>query len=500
VASASSGQSSRQRVRLELWSWSTWLVLCIISYPAVVMIWNAPRAGVLAGFAAGALLLVGATLGYAGRRELDGWLLPLASSVGIGALAAALAFAADRASPGISALCGLTAACEVAFVWHFLPWIVRDADISSVATSPSLQLLRRGLHTRGTAPVRASLSLGLLLAFLMLGLGASWSRGESRVPSPTVWLMVLAVLALALMFVERMSFFERSSREGNLLMPAGSYVRWAAAGMAVLCLAALVAAVLPWRPARQPTEASTVGSASIGARPAPQQETGLRKVGSQAISAVGQLVARALSMPRAVLALWLLLLLLLAALILMWGFRRSRAAQRLLWLLGWAFSHAVRAWRCIASAVRRLVRGDGKRGEAGAGAAEEGPAHPLLDLFEDPEALAGLSAREIVIRTYHLLLNFAEMLGHGRAPGQTPFEYARRLEEEAPQAGESVLGLTWAYSGAMYGGEDFAPPAPPAVRRTWEHISKALTENVSPEDLALRRRAYLAARALEGRS
>ena len=76
MASTSDSQPARHRLRIELWSWAAWLVLAIVSYPAVLLIWIAPRAGLLAGLLAGILVAYAASLGFAGRRELDRWLLP----------------------------------------------------------------------------------------------------------------------------------------------------------------------------------------------------------------------------------------------------------------------------------------------------------------------------------------------------------------------------------------------------------------------------------------
>jgi len=142
--------------------------------------------------------------------------------------------------------------------------------------------------------------------------------------------------------------------------------------------------------------------------------------------------------------------------------------------------------------LRRRPKAEVEQGEAT-------PQDPLADVFEDAEGLSGLSPREVVIRTYHLLLNFAEMLGHGRPAGQTAFEYARRLGRTAPQAEEPMRALTWAYSGAMYGGEQVEMPAAGAVQAAWQRVSQALAAGLTPEELDLRRRAYAATRKLEGR-
>jgi hypothetical protein len=164
-----------------------------------------------------------------------------------------------------------------------------------------------------------------------------------------------------------------------------------------------------------------------------------------------------------------------------------RAAQALLAL-------AARAWYRCRQALARWLRG---RRPAPAGGAQPEAADPLSEIFAEPDALAGLAAREIAIRAYHLLLNFADMLGHGRGHGQTPFEYARALEAVAPAAAESVLALTWAYSGAMYGGQWSEPADASLLRESWERVRAALVGEMAEEELALRRRAYLAARRVE---
>lgn len=496
MASTSSRQPPGERLRLELWSWSTWLVLCVISYPAVVIVWNAPRAGLLGGVAVGAGLLFAASFGYAGRRELEGWLWPAASSIASAAAVAALAYSVDEVPLGTAVLCGLAVAAEIIFIWHFLPWIVRDAQPTPAPGEMTIQLLRaRG---RTAVRVRAALTLVLILAFLALGLGASWARGEKQVPSPTGWLIALAFVTFALMFAERLSFFERTAREGNLFLPAGCYRKWVGAGLVLLLLAAVVAAAIPLERHPQQTDEGRLGSVASETPAAPEPRgSGLGEAAGQAAAVVRQAAAAALALPPLLLALWLLLLLLLLALVLVWGFRRSRATRWLLRALGWAASLAGRVWRGLLAAIKRLFPQRGEGPSAAAALAGEASADPLFDPFEDPETLAGLSPRELVIRTYHLVLSFAEMMGHGRRLGATPFEYAHQLQRAAPKASDSVVSLTWAYAGAMYGGEHFSPPQASAVRDSWERISAALTADLSPEDVALRRRAYLAARQLD---
>lgn len=495
MAWQSSARPTRHRFRVELWSWSTWLVLCIISYPAAVLLWLAPKAGIVSGLVAGLLLIFTSSLGYAGRGDLERpsrlVLLVGAASAAVGLTAAG----ADRLNAAGAILCGLLAAAQVIFIRQLLPWLVRDAESADSLPAGGPRL---GRAIQRPPTVRASLSLSLLLGFLALGLGAAWAGGEKRVPDPTIWLIALALLTLALMFLERMTAFERAAREGNLLMPTGSYRRWLGAGVAILAAAALLAALAPWKPMRERADSRETSAAVTEAPPAfSLPAAGARDAASRGMDAARAFAAAALAVPRGILALWLLLLLLLLALIIIWGFRRSRAAKWLLRAAGWLVSAATRVWRRLRVLLAGLFIGREAKVEAAPSPEEERRADPLFDLFGDPESLAGMSAREVIVRTYHLVLNFAEMLGHGRRRGETPFEYASLLGRAAPAAQESVVALTWAYAGAMYGGEKAVLPAPSSVRRSWERISAALTADLAPEDLDLRRRAYLAARTLE---
>ncbi len=495
MASASDSQPARHRLRIELWSWSAWLILAIISYPAVLLIWIAPRAGLLAGLLVGLLVAYAASLGYSGRRELDRWLLPSLLSLAAACLVAATALFADRANAATAALGGLILGAETAFVWHFLPWLVRDADSPEVPSSVRLGLL--GRRAEGRAPARPALGLVLLLALLSLGLGAVWSRGEVKVPNPTAWIVLVGLFTLAFMFVERLAFFERSAREGNLLLAAGSYRKWLAAALVSLALVGALAAVVPVKHAREREADARAGTALADTRDIWSPEQALTQPLDPFRGTLGRVSAALGALPRGIFPLLLLLLLLLLALVLIWGFRRSRAAQWLLRSVAWLMSMAARAWNRFRSWLGRLRGGLADRQATEPEAAP--PADPLFDPFEHPEALAGLTAREIVIYTYHLLLNLADMLGHGRRRGQTPFEYANALTPSVPDASESLLALTWAYSGAMYGAEKAAVPDPASVRDFWQRVSSSLASHFTEDELALRRRAYLAARTVDRR-
>jgi len=487
-----SSQGAARRVHAELWSWSAWLVLCIISYPAVLLLLLAPRAGAVAGLAAGSVLIAATALGQTGRWPLEAWPRAAGAALGVGSAVAAVARLGDGAGMAAAALCGGAAGCQLAFVWHFVPWMVQEAQAGESQGGEGLQPLSRG--RRRPAPARVALASALLLGLLTLGLGATWAPGETWAPDPTLWVVALALLALGLMFVERMGFLERSAREGNLSMPKGSFRKWILAGALLLGLAAAAAALLPALHAREQVEGRRVGTEGApteapAARAAGALQEMLQRLGA-GLSSAASALARA---PRGILALWLLLLLLLLLLVAVWAFRRSRLARWLLAAVAWACAKIARAWARLAAAVRRWLAPASPTSPT----AHQVPADdPLFDIFEHPELVGRISPREAVIRTYHLLLNYAEMLGHGRGAGETPLEYAETVRRVAPGASDSLMVLTWGYAGAMYGGESAPLPDLPAVGRAWRRLAGALISDLSAEELALRRRAYLTTRRL----
>jgi hypothetical protein len=497
VASASEVARSRERLRIELWVWTSCLVASIVSYPAIVVARTTPSAGLLAIAVASIFLIARATLGYAARRELDRWTAGLLASLLSAAAVAIVAHLADGYPAPAAALSGTLIGSAIMFIWGFVPAIVRDAETTEVAPRTRVASARR--RARRASPPRPALGLALLIGFVMLGLAAVWHRGEAWAPDPAGWLVALVLATLGLMFVERMSFSERSAREGNLVLPLGSFMRWVSTGLVLLVLAGLLALAAPWRPARDRQTARWVGGAA-GARTSgsfvDRPETGQSPAGAAADMA-RQVAVAVGATPRGTLALLLLLLLLLAALIVIWGFSRTRAARWLLAAAAAVLSRFVRAWRFWLRLIRRWftrAREQVAPTEAPEPVVE---ADPLLDVFDDPDMLSGLSPREVVIRTYHLLLNVAEMLGHGRPLGQTPFEYARALDSALPAARDPLRVLTWGYAGAMYADETASVLPPTAVRQAWLQVAAALKGDMTPEDLELRRLAYLAARRLE---
>lgn len=484
-----SEHSARHRLRLELWSWAAWLTLAVISYPVVTMIWLAPRAGLLSGLAVGLLVAYTASAGYAGRGGFERWGWSVSASLGAGIAAAAVALLLDHAPQTTAALCGMILTGEGILVWHFLPWLARDADTPANVT---------GSYTGGVQPSRshpfprASLSLLLLVSLLALGLGAVWSRGEARVPNPTIWIALLAPLGLALMLVARLVSSERASREGNLLMAAGAYRTLIGSAFAIVAVMGLLSAVLPRHYSKAERETTRAGSAQTTASPAGAEATSAETEQVSPMRAAAAALAR---MPRGSFPLLLLLLLLFLLVILLWGFRRSRVARWVVAVCSALVRAARRGWHRLCALLARLVT----RPQPAAVPSTAPPVDPLGDPFEETGALEAMSPREAVMCAYHLLLNFAEMLGHGRRPGQTPFEYAQLLQQAVPAVSQPVTALTWGYACVMYGGEQTYAPEPAQTRAAWQAARFALVGAMPPEELELRQRAYRATRRLEHR-
>jgi hypothetical protein len=481
-----------------LWLLASLPVLCVASYPGAVLVSFVFWAGAVALFCLAAYSMVLVRPQRAGGPEVSAGHHPALPALLGSAAVIFVAVVADRAGFWTALLCGLITGADTLLLWLFLPWVAADAQasqLSPAAADPFSRQAPRALLPRG------GLGFLLLLGLLLLGLGGVWAWGEQRVPGPLPWLFALMISSLLVQLRERLVFLARSARDGNLVLADRAHQTWVAVACALIAVAAAMAALLPWRPSPPHPSQTPPGSAVVRLLPAfESMRAGASQLGSKAIASAERSAAALGAVPRHVLLLWLLLLLLFVALLLAWVLHRTRAGRWVLAAAAWMVDRLLRVWRRLCWAARRLLqrrrRGLGTQPLPG-GVAQEPNPDPLFDIFTDPQALSRLSAREIVVRTYHLLLNFAEMLGHGRPPGQTPFEYAHRLSAIAPVAQGAIAAITWGYANAMYGAEDAGLPAATTVREVWQRISRALTASLTPEELSLRRQRYLAAVALE---
>jgi hypothetical protein len=85
-----------------------------------------------------------------------------------------------------------------------------------------------------------------------------------------------------------------------------------------------------------------------------------------------------------------------------------------------------------------------------------------------------LSPRQQVQFYYLAMLRRGGEHGHARQPTQTPYEYARALENEVPEIDQDVAGLTEEFIEARYSRHDIPAEHVGLVRRYWERIKRAL--------------------------
>ncbi len=85
-----------------------------------------------------------------------------------------------------------------------------------------------------------------------------------------------------------------------------------------------------------------------------------------------------------------------------------------------------------------------------------------------------LSPRQQVQFYYLAMLRRGGEHGHARQPTQTPYEYARTLENQIPEIDQDVDGLTEEFIEARYSRHDIALEHVGLVRRYWERIKQAL--------------------------
>ena len=458
------------------------LVLCPVSYLSLVVLRFAPLPGALAAVGIALFLAVVAASAQGYRRRVSGWEAAMALA-GAGAAVGGVSYTVGGVGQAGAAFVSIVTALQMASVWIFLPWLT--CDLAGTEYEPRASAAPK--H-RAPASPRSSLSFVIFTSFVLFGLGALWSRGELWAPSPTPWLGALTLLALGAMLLERLSFFTRSAREGNLSLPHRALQRWVSAALLTFLLAGLFSGLGPFRPANPAaTERTGRAVAEQPFSPPPSISQPEQQLAAAA-AAAADLASSLRNLPPSALPLLLLVLLLLLAVVLVWLFQRSRAATWLLWAVGWLISRAIAAWHRLLAIFQRSLA-PAKLPVLEAPPPPAWVKDPLFDVFEHPDVLAGLTPREIVIRTYHLLLSFGEMLGRGRRHSETPLEYADSLRADAGPEQAALRELTWGYVGVMYG--DAPAPAPNTVRDAWGRLAATLTAHLPAEELALRRGAYL---------
>ena len=460
--------------------WAAALVVCPLSYLAVALVRYSPAPGLLSAcFVSAALIEVTVESRPRDRlRSVQAW------AAGLGAAAAVIAAALwwGTLAVDVAALFALALLSQIGAAWALLPWLARDLTGGEAERSSS-SLSSSGLGEEGA---RAALAFLLFLSLLVFGAGALWSRGEQWAPSPTGWALSLVAVTCGAMLREQLGSLERSARHGNLAVSEHTYRWWLVTAVGALVLAALLAAVLPWRTSR-PQPATRTGTRTRE-QPAQSLPPRLERPAESLAAAAAR--AAVAGLPRPVAGIWLLALLLALLLATGWLLKRSRAARRILLVFAWLLDRAVRAWRRLRASLRR-VGTPAAAGQAGQAPLPAWARDPFFDVLAHPEVLPLLTQREVILRTYHLFLTLAEALGQDRRVHQTPLEYAGSLEPSVTGAKEALRELTRDYLPAMYGGETVELPALSSLQATWRALAEALVRPFSPEEVALRKQLYV---------
>ncbi len=142
----------------------------------------------------------------------------------------------------------------------------------------------------------------------------------------------------------------------------------------------------------------------------------------------------------------------------------------------------VRGFRLLADALHWLrgrVKGFNQAVAAMVGAGIErvraiGRRTPLEALrFINPRRL---SPRERVRFFYLAMVRRGSESGLERKPTQTPYEYVHKLEDELPEASDTLAGMTEAFVEARYTQHEITPEQAGWMRRWWQQIRQAFQE------------------------
>lgn len=91
-------------------------------------------------------------------------------------------------------------------------------------------------------------------------------------------------------------------------------------------------------------------------------------------------------------------------------------------------------------------------------------------------SLRSLTPRQKVLFFYLAFLRRGEESGLPRQPAQTPYEYARRLENDLPEVDKELDTITDMFVEARYSQHPITPESARTVRRYWRSVLQALRE------------------------
>ena len=150
--------------------------------------------------------------------------------------------------------------------------------------------------------------------------------------------------------------------------------------------------------------------------------------------------------------------------------RRSRVTNWLLLAWQWLYRNVKKTREHLSRAIAEAWQGmfprlDGKRILP----------HPGL------MRLRTLDPRRRVLFFYLAMIRRGGELGFTREPSQTPAEYAVRLEQAVPSAGDDIDSITEAFVQARYSRQEIDPQKADGVKAIWARIRRALQKKARGE-------------------
>jgi hypothetical protein len=152
--------------------------------------------------------------------------------------------------------------------------------------------------------------------------------------------------------------------------------------------------------------------------------------------------------------------------------QHEEAMQALRKLPGWIFLE--RAWQWFAGMFLSTREGISRMMAAGQERLRNRQAAARKLFGRGLTNLRGLDPRQRVTVFYLALVRRGAESGLPRSPAQTPYEYAARLEEALPTAGEDIQALTEAFIEARYSSRPVQPEKANLAKAIWERVRKAL--------------------------
>ncbi len=430
----------------------------------------------VAGFAAlalGSAFSVQRSASSAQRRSptlpLGAAALPLVFSL-LGAAVAWSSVAGAQEAVGLFVIAGATAFSN-AFCWLCSHYLAREIG-AQAAASPAVRAGRLPARlARYLPPLYPALTSFIFVSLFLFAFALGYAARPETRPQGERWLAYAPVAFVfglfALLVFNRFQHLLAWAQRDHLALPGGPgeeghyLLKWAGLVALGTLLLGLLAAALPLQSLVRLGEIFRLPPPSYAVQPqsSPTNPTGMNPL------------------------VWLLGLLLLAiAGLILWllarWLGRTRAWQRIV-------EGAARAWKRLSAWLAKLFPRR-KESPAGESLKEAQPEEDrFVDIFQQPELLARLSPRQIILSTFHLLLEYALLRGWLRRTGRPPLEILRALSAQAGLEASDLACLTWAYSQAAYSQVPISPEKLAEVKSAWSRLKPRLLETEESSESTL---------------